>query len=146
VATNEVLEDTLPVPPELQCMICARLLKEAVITPCCRASFCDECTYRYCCTQRQQILDFCYEFYRLISKVRLDVLLQFIYFIFLPLVLSQFICCTINIIPSLFSRGLKTKLISSSSLVNLCAIFFFIFFLWSMGVTNIPLNSNYNRV
>ncbi|CAG8434192.1 8474_t:CDS:10 [Funneliformis mosseae] len=43
VTTNEVLEETLPVPPELQCMICARLLREAVITPCCQASFCDEC-------------------------------------------------------------------------------------------------------
>ncbi|CAI2187249.1 17936_t:CDS:10, partial [Funneliformis geosporum] len=69
VTTNEVLEETLPVPPELQCMICARLLREAVITPCCQASFCDECTYRYCCLQRQQILDFCYEFYRLISQI-----------------------------------------------------------------------------
>src|SRR5256885_2202002 len=114
-------------------MICARLLREAVITPCCRASFCDECTYCYCCSQRQQILDFCYEFYRIISHVRSDVLLQFVYSIILPSVLllrfcSQFVCCTINIIPSLFSRGLKTKLISSSSLVNLCAIFYFYFF------------------
>ncbi|CAG8443280.1 8250_t:CDS:10, partial [Scutellospora calospora] len=43
VTSNEVLEDTLPIPAELQCMLCSRLLKEAVITPCCRASFCDEC-------------------------------------------------------------------------------------------------------
>ncbi|GBC04691.1 hypothetical protein RclHR1_05810003 [Rhizophagus clarus] len=43
VTTNEVLEDTFPVPQELQCMICSRLLREAVITPCCQASFCDEC-------------------------------------------------------------------------------------------------------
>ncbi|CAG8574361.1 7063_t:CDS:2, partial [Racocetra persica] len=42
VTSNEVLEDTLPIPAELQCMLCSRLLKEAVITPCCRASFCDE--------------------------------------------------------------------------------------------------------
>lgn len=130
VTTNEVLEDTFPVPHELQCMICARLLREAVITPCCQASFCDECTYRYCCSQRQQILDFCYKFYRLIRQVRLDVLLQFVCSIILPFVLflwfcSQFVCCTINIIPSLFSRGLKTKSISSSSLVNLCANFFY---------------------
>ncbi|RUS13056.1 hypothetical protein BC937DRAFT_86418 [Endogone sp. FLAS-F59071] len=32
-------------PPELVCRLCTRLMRDAVIAPCCGKSFCDECTY-----------------------------------------------------------------------------------------------------
>ncbi|RUO95514.1 hypothetical protein BC936DRAFT_143860, partial [Jimgerdemannia flammicorona] len=32
-------------PPELVCRLCSRLMREAVLVPCCGKSFCDECTY-----------------------------------------------------------------------------------------------------
>jgi protein MPE1 len=35
--------DSIPVPKHLACPICQGLLREATITPCCGASFCDEC-------------------------------------------------------------------------------------------------------
>lgn len=35
--------DSIPVPKHLQCPICNGILREATITPCCGASFCDEC-------------------------------------------------------------------------------------------------------
>ncbi|CEP07044.1 hypothetical protein [Parasitella parasitica] len=35
--------DSIPVPKYLQCPICNGILREATITPCCGASFCDEC-------------------------------------------------------------------------------------------------------
>ncbi|KAI8136885.1 DWNN domain-containing protein [Fennellomyces sp. T-0311] len=37
------LFDQIPVPSHLQCPICEGLFREATITPCCGASFCDEC-------------------------------------------------------------------------------------------------------
>ncbi|KAG9293000.1 hypothetical protein G9A89_016362 [Geosiphon pyriformis] len=43
VTSNDAFHDTLPIPEELQCRICTGLLKEAVTTPCCQASYCDEC-------------------------------------------------------------------------------------------------------
>ncbi|KAI7871622.1 DWNN domain-containing protein [Spinellus fusiger] len=47
--TGDLLEwyDSIPVPLHLQCLICQRLLREATITPCCGASFCDECIRGY---------------------------------------------------------------------------------------------------
>ncbi|KAL0088194.1 DWNN domain-containing protein [Phycomyces blakesleeanus] len=39
--------DSISVPPHLQCPICQGLLREATITPCCGASFCDECIRGY---------------------------------------------------------------------------------------------------
>ncbi|CAO0793778.1 unnamed protein product [Mucor circinelloides] len=35
--------DSIPVPKHLQCPICNGILREATVTPCCGASFCDEC-------------------------------------------------------------------------------------------------------
>lgn len=31
------------IPPELQCTMCKRLMKDAVLIPCCGYSFCDDC-------------------------------------------------------------------------------------------------------
>ncbi|KAI9245230.1 hypothetical protein BDA99DRAFT_528303 [Phascolomyces articulosus] len=41
------LFDQIPVPTHLQCPICEGLFREATITPCCGASFCDECIRGY---------------------------------------------------------------------------------------------------
>ena len=41
------LFDQIPAPDYLQCPICEGLLREATITPCCGASFCDECIRGY---------------------------------------------------------------------------------------------------
>lgn len=38
---------SVPVPEHLKCPICEGLLREATITPCCGASFCDECIRGY---------------------------------------------------------------------------------------------------
>ncbi|KAI9274226.1 DWNN domain-containing protein [Sporodiniella umbellata] len=35
--------DTIPIPDHLKCTICEGLLRDASITPCCGASFCDDC-------------------------------------------------------------------------------------------------------
>eukprot|EP00850_Spirogloea_muscicola_P016930 SM000141S00874 [mRNA] locus=s141:150040:155595:- [translate_table: standard] len=34
---------TLEVPPELQCPLCHRIFRDAVLIPCCQYSFCDQC-------------------------------------------------------------------------------------------------------
>jgi hypothetical protein len=36
-------------PQELSCMICEKLMTDAVLLPCCGKSFCKECTYYYYC-------------------------------------------------------------------------------------------------
>ncbi|XP_046366707.2 E3 ubiquitin-protein ligase RBBP6-like [Haliotis rufescens] len=41
---KEIVEPQQPrIPPALQCPLCKELLRDAVVTPCCGNSFCDEC-------------------------------------------------------------------------------------------------------
>ncbi|KAI8813796.1 hypothetical protein BJ742DRAFT_379702 [Cladochytrium replicatum] len=42
------LYEHIPVPKELECPLCKRLLRDAVLSPCCGASFCDECKRNEC--------------------------------------------------------------------------------------------------
>ncbi|GAA5847298.1 hypothetical protein JCM3766R1_003941 [Sporobolomyces carnicolor] len=37
------VQNLAPTDPDLTCPICSKLLREAVVTPCCSTSFCDEC-------------------------------------------------------------------------------------------------------
>ncbi|GAA5870741.1 hypothetical protein JCM16303_001571 [Sporobolomyces ruberrimus] len=37
------VQNLAPTDPDLTCPICSKLLREAVLTPCCSTSFCDEC-------------------------------------------------------------------------------------------------------
>lgn len=37
------MQNLAPTDPDLTCPICSKLLREAVVTPCCSTSFCDEC-------------------------------------------------------------------------------------------------------
>lgn len=48
-SASDLLElyDQMPVVPHLQCPLCSGLFREATITPCCGASFCDECIRNY---------------------------------------------------------------------------------------------------
>ncbi|CAG8475346.1 8395_t:CDS:10 [Paraglomus brasilianum] len=54
VTSNEVLEETAPIPEELKCHMCSGLLKEASMTPCCKASYCDECIRNALITPQQE--------------------------------------------------------------------------------------------
>jgi len=45
-AVSSDIVDQTKVPGDLQCPICKKLFKDAVVTPCCGVSYCDEC--RWC--------------------------------------------------------------------------------------------------
>lgn len=42
---SEPEDENIPVPEELQCLICRDLLVDSVVIPCCGNSYCDDCEY-----------------------------------------------------------------------------------------------------
>lgn len=107
MTSNEVLEDSLPIPTELQCMLCTRLLKEAVITPCCQTSFCDECTYRYCCRFWLYFIELCYGFNRQIRQSMLELYplsMSCLLLHLMTLFLFTTFCCKLHIFVSRDSK------------------------------------------
>lgn len=40
---NQFIEEKIEIPEDLVCAICKGIFKDAVMTPCCGSSFCDEC-------------------------------------------------------------------------------------------------------
>ena len=40
--SSEIVDQS-KVPGDLQCSICSQLFKDAVVTPCCGVSYCDDC-------------------------------------------------------------------------------------------------------
>ncbi|KAI7903780.1 uncharacterized protein BX663DRAFT_505197 [Cokeromyces recurvatus] len=91
-------------PQELTCMICDKIMTNAVLVPCCGKSFCKECTYRivildsYLCIIFSLLL-FCYMYIdsdkassdetkvTLISLTFLDAILLSFYYLFINLII-----------------------------------------------------------
>ena len=45
--TSNDIQNASPTDPDLTCPLCKRLLRDAVKTPCCSTSYCEECIHNY---------------------------------------------------------------------------------------------------
>lgn len=45
--TSSDVQNAAPTDPDLTCPLCKRLLRDAVKTPCCSTSYCEECIHNY---------------------------------------------------------------------------------------------------
>jgi protein MPE1 len=46
LSANDI-QNLAPTDPDLTCPICSKLLRDAVLTPCCSISFCQECVHNF---------------------------------------------------------------------------------------------------